>query len=158
MLKTKAFFDLLFNENHILQTKFVTAVALIGLGALLLVYVLVPSSRTTDHHYSLPNAYKWVTTIHLRSKANLLFWSSWLKDHFRDLRHYASNWWHRTWVSYHTWPPVGELQLQKQRLVGQGFEPASHLCRARTLTTTPRDEGGWVATTRAIQCVAAPIQ
>lgn len=35
------------------QTKFVTAVALIGCGALLLLYVLVPSSRTTDNHHSL---------------------------------------------------------------------------------------------------------
>lgn len=33
------------------QTKFVTAVALVGIGVLLILYVMVPSSRTTDHHY-----------------------------------------------------------------------------------------------------------
>ncbi|XP_018006693.1 soluble calcium-activated nucleotidase 1 [Hyalella azteca] len=37
-----------------IQTKFVTAVALIGVGVLLLLYVLVPSSRTTDYHYHSP--------------------------------------------------------------------------------------------------------
>ncbi|KAF2364235.1 Apyrase [Trinorchestia longiramus] len=33
------------------QSKFVSAVALIGVGGLLILYVLVPSSRTTDSHY-----------------------------------------------------------------------------------------------------------